>query len=716
MRDVIRNDVLSYSSSSQAASIQSNSGIVSGGLLQQQQTKPLVHFSYSTASDLNLCTSPFMSRNVSSPVTNGIPANVNSSTGHVPYSTRSEPGGSAFTTSVKQTSPKLQNAVSAAQSMPSLSVGKEPVPPARTSFVNTPISFAFGDANKARNLLSGGTQVVSSLEKPAVVQQAMGHSVELKASPTKLGSNIVPGIGTQNRTTNVKGSQLPPLRPKKIVPRPLTQKNTATAITGDLHNTQVGMQGGLLTQGIKGKVVGCTKGQPLIAIQPKLVITSQTNVASGGLGNQNTLTVGKTSQTLGSNLTIGAKLQAPLQNQILNSLTVQQPKSSIQNASQVTQSKVSLTNFAQLQPKQIAPKPNQSVGYSVTGKPAMSHEHSQLQQQLVQSLLAQAKQNQSQQFTAQTSTGTMQKGEKLGDSTDKQQNFAQQQDLKELLQRNQMLQQVFQVQRGQQPQNSTPVTNVQANVTAEPSHIGTNMINQYAKPTSSGVISQSSPLQSLINSTLVGQGQLKLQQSVGQPTNSVNVTTSLTGQMKSAVNTKQLQQLLEKNPVLAQQLKQINLKQSNITGNITNTSTASSVKNVVQLQNPGKTPVTTVSQVPTAGTKKLMVATSGAQPQPLVINQAQRMDQKAAVPQKVLIVQQSNAGAAATTVGQPRVLLQTKEGRPILLSQEQFKQIQQQLASKNLSIQGKLVTATTKPQVVLKPSEASSTKVKFLLE
>ena len=463
----------------------------------------------------------------------------------------------------------------------------------------------------------------------------------------------------------------------------------ATGIPGEHHNVQIGIQSNLLTQGVKGKVVATTKGQPLIAIQPRLVITSQGGGVSSSLANQNALNLAKPNQSLAGNFTVGPKVQ--MQNQVYNSLVVQPKKSSIQSGNQVAQSNVPLTNLIQLQPKQIAPKPqDHSVSFPVPAKQKLSQEQVQIQQQLVQSLLAQ-----SQQFAGQANVSLVVKNEPQN-SSDKEQN-----QLKELLQRTQMLQQVMQmrrIQQQQQQQKIPAVTNVQlVNTTAAPSQLETN---------------QTSALQSLINSSLVKQGQPKLQHSAVQQTTPVTPTPTLVSQTKNTFNTKQLQEFLVKNPVLAQQLKQLNLKQANASGNVNTTTATTSVKNVVQLQKTVKPTVT--SQIAVPVTKKLVVG-SAVQPQTLVISQAQRSEQKAtpAAPQKVLILQQSNSGAA-TTVGEPRVLLQTKEGRPILLSQEQFRQIQQQLAAKNLNLQGKLVTTTTKSQVVLKVNDTSSAKVSLL--
>ena len=616
----------------------------------------------------------------------------------VPYSVRSGLGASTLNSSLNKTNPisNLQNTVSSIQTVPSITLGKERLSLPRTSYGNTPISFALGDVNKARNLLSGGTQVVSSLEKsastvpkPHAGQQLLTHPAQLKTSPSKLISNVVPGIGSPNRTTVVKGSVLPPLRPKKIIPRPLPSQNVATGIPGEHHNVQIGIQSNLLTQGVKGKVVATTKGQPLIAIQPRLVITSQGGGVSSSLANQNALNLAKPNQSLAGNFTVGPKVQ--MQNQVYNSLVVQPKKSSIQSGNQVAQSNVPLTNLIQLQPKQIAPKPqDHSVSFPVPAKQKLSQEQVQIQQQLVQSLLAQ-----SQQFAGQANVSLVVKNEPQN-SSDKEQN-----QLKELLQRTQMLQQVMQmrrIQQQQQQQKIPAVTNVQlVNTTAAPSQLETN---------------QTSALQSLINSSLVKQGQPKLQHSAVQQTTPVTPTPTLVSQTKNTFNTKQLQEFLVKNPVLAQQLKQLNLKQANASGNVNTTTATTSVKNVVQLQKTVKPTVT--SQIAVPVTKKLVVG-SAVQPQTLVISQTQRSEQKAtpAAPQKVLILQQSNSGAA-TTVGQPRVLLQTKEGRPILLSQEQFRQIQQQLAAKNLNLQGKLVTTTTKSQVVLKVNDTSSAKVSLL--
>ena len=683
----------------------SKSGPISGSLFSQQQTKPLGHFPSSNVSDLNKRSSTFTSY-VSSPSKNGLqPGNISSSTvlAGVPYSVQSGLGASTLNSSLNKTNPisNLQNTVSSIQTVPSVTLGKERLSLPRTSYGNTPISFALGDANKARNLLSGGTQVVSSLEKsastvpkPHAGQQILTHPAQLKTSPSKLISNMVPGIGSPNRTTIVKGSVLPPLRPKKIIPRPLPSQNVATGISGEQHNVQIGIQSNLLTQGVKGKVVATTKGQPLIAIQPKRLITSQGGISSS-LANQNALNLAKPNQSLAGNFTIGPKVQT--QNQVYNSLLVQPKKSSIQSGNQVAQSNVPLTNLIQLQPKQIAPKPqDHSVSFPVPAKQKLSQEQVQIQQQLVQSLLAQ-----SQQFAGQANVSLVVKNEPQNNGGDKESVAQQQNHLKELLQRTQMLQQVMQVRRIQQQQQQQqkipPVTNVQVNTTAAPSQLETN---------------QTSALQSLINSSLVRQGQPKLQHSAVQQTTPVTPPPTLVSQTKNTFNTKQLQEFLVKNPVLAQQLKQLNLKQANTSGNVNTTTATTSVKNAVQLQKTVKPTVT--SQIAAPVTKKLVVASSGVQPQSLVISQAQRSEQKAttAAPQKVLIVQQSNSGAAST-VGQPRVLLQTKEGRPILLSQEQFRQIQQQLAAKNLNLQGKLVTTTTttKSQVVLKANDASSAKV-----
>lgn len=677
----------------------SKSGPISGGLFSQQQTRPLGHFPSSSGSDLNKHSSTFTSY-VRPPSKNGLPGNISSSSVHtnVPYSARSDLG----TSTLNKTSPisNLQNTVSSIQTVPSVTLGKERLPLPRTSYSNTPISFALGDANKARNLLSVGTQVVSSLEKsgstipkPHASQQLLTHPVQLKPSPSKL----ISGIGSPNRTTIVKTSVLPPLRPKKIIPRPSPSQNVAAGISGEQHNIQVGVQGNLLPQGVKGKVVVTTKGQPLIAIQPKLLITSQGGVVSNSLANQNPLNLGKPNQPLASNFTIGPKVQT--QNQVFNSLVVQPQKSSIQSGNQ---SNVPLTNLVQLQPKQIAPKPqDHSVSFPVPAKQKLSLEQVQIQQRLLQNLLGQTQQKQSQQFAGQANVSLVVKNEAQSNSGDKESVAKQQNQLKELLQQTQMLQQVMQVRRmqqqqqQQQPQKIPPVTNVQVNATAAPSQLETN---------------QTSALQSLINSSLVRQGQPKLQQSVVQQT--IPATPTLVGQTTDIVNTKQLHEFLKKNPAFVQQLEQLNLKQANTSGNI-NTAATTSVKNVVQLQKTVKPAVTTQVAIPV--TKKLVVASSVLQPQVPVINQAQRTDQKAAIagPQKVLIIQHSNSGAT-TTVGQPRVLLQTKEGRPILLSQEQFRQIQQQLAAKNLNLQGKLVTTTTKSQVVLKANDTSSVKVSIL--
>jgi hypothetical protein len=600
-------------------------------------------------------------------------------------------------------------------------------------------------ASKARNLLSTGSISLTSAEKPASVSPK--QNVNQKLTPPRL-------VTSPHAGTTASPLSLPVLRPKNIAPRP---QNTSVTPAGQ-NNSQISIQGSVLTQGLKTTPI---KAQPqLVAIRPKIVV-AQPNASVSGLNSQmnsGNATV-RPKQTLQNTYTIGPKGQ--LTKQIL---TVPQLKQGITNQP-INASKSGLANLVQLQPKQIAPKPEQ-VSTSQTGKAKLIQDQTQLQ--LVQSLLA------------QQSSGSNLSQENLS----KQQSVLQQNQLKKLLQQNQLVQQALQVRTQQQQQQQLTQTQQQQHTPTQQQQQNMALLQMKLPSSNSSTVLQQDKTQ------------IALSQS----------TANLASQLKEAINTKQLQQFLEKNPIVAQQLKQLNMRQAAmtantrqqaVTGNTVSISNATPVKTVTQLQKPAATvgqlhkgtvnqlqtvtqlqkgtlntnqkpsltigqlqKPTIINQVPKAAvtnvsqlqkgpmnkttqiakpaatsvanltlpsTKKLVSIPSTGQVTQITIpaggqtTSVQKSDQKSVTTQKVVIVQNANTGSLSTVgAGQPKVLLQTKEGRPILLSQEQFRQIQAQLASKNLSIQGKLVTTapvgtttatTVKPQVVVK-SEASTTKVK----
>ena len=605
----------------------------------------------------------------------------------------------------------------------------------------------FSEASKARTILT-------SVEKPIVLSPK--QNLNQKLTPPRLVTSPQAGSSVSPQSNKGSSLSLPILRPKNIAPRP---QNTSMSQAGQ-GNSQITIQGNVLTQGLK------TTPQ-LVAIRPKIVVApSATGSGLNSQVNSGNSTV-RPKQTLQNTFTLGPKGQ-----QTKQILTVPHLKQGIANQ---PASKSGLANLVQLQPKQIAPKPEQ-VAAAHSGKAKL------IQDQLVQNLLAQS------QFGVQTNVGQKdlkQSGNLGQENLTKQQNILQQNQLKKLLQQNQLVQQALQVRAQQQQQQIPPQTQQQTQAHTQQPQQQNMPLLQMKLPAST-------------SSTIVQQDKTQI------PLSQSTVTTAnLASQLREAINTKQLQQFLEKNPIVAQQLRQLNMRQAGLTAGNTRPTQAVSgnttpVKTVTQLQKPtatvGQLQKSTVTQLPTV--TQLQKATLNQKPsltvgqlqKPTIINQltkaatnvvqlqkpiqkgavnkvtqitkpaatsvahvtltnpkkvvsipstgqvtqitipaggqstsVQKSDQKSVTTQKVVIVQNANTGSLSTAgAGQPKVLLQTKEGRPILLSQEQFRQIQAQLASKNLSIQGKLVTtapvgattaATVKPQVVVK-SEASSTKVR----
>ena len=617
----------------------------------------------------------------------------------------------------------------------------------QTTISNSPLTFAFSDAGKARNILSTSSVSLPAVNQPVVLSPQQNTKQQAQTPPRL----------TQSAMIRPQGSPLPTLKPKGIAPRP----QTLTTNAGQM--SQITIQGNTLTSGVK-----TTPMKPqLVAIRPKIVI-SQSSATGSGISSQ-TSTAARSKQTLQNTFTLGGKAQPQLAKQIISNLSVPQLKQGVSN--QVI-GKAGLGNLVQLQPKQIAPKPEQ---VSAAGKGQLN----QTQAQLVQSLIAQ---NQAQ-FGVMANVGQNDlKATNLSQDSLTQQKIMQQNQLKKMLQQNQLVQQALQVRTQQQntqvQQQNTQTQQQQQNVA---------LLQMKSPPSSSAAI-------------LSGQ-----QTKVQIPSKQISVNTAdLASQLREAINNKQLLQFLEKNPLVTQQLLQLNMRQAEVAGRqqgvTMTTSSVTPVKSVTQLQKsspttsqlakgtvnqlqtlaqmqkspitPNQKPVVTVTQfqkpniisqqpkpitnivqlqkssatsvtqipkVVASNTTKPSIAVTLPNPKKIVsipssgqatqlsipsVAQstiAQKSDQKPVTQQKVVIVQ--NAGSVSTvSAGQPKVLLQTKEGRPILLSQEQFRQIQAQLASKNLSIQGKLVTAApvsnsttttagVKTQVVVK-NEPTTAKVR----
>ena len=727
-----------------------------------QQSTPLAHFSFPASSGNGQ--GNFLANNLSS-VTNGLSNNARTNDLSAVGSTGSS-GISVNSPHLLTSKPNIQN-TSILSSAGAKQVG---VTTLQTTLTNSPLSFAFNDSGKTRSILSTSSVSLAMADKPITVSSKQTINQQAtKSTPPR-------------RPQNVKALPLPILRPKGIAPRP---QNAVTPADGNL-----------LTQGIKTVPI---KGQPqLVAIRPKLII-AQSNPSGSGQNTQASLGTLNTrpKQNLQNAFTLGAKGQTQMPKQILNTVTVPQLQQGVSN--QIGKS--GLAGLVQLQPKQIAPKPEQ-VSTAQSGKGKQTQDQTYLQ--LVQNLLAHP------QFGAQTNVGQkdLKQASGLGqENLTQQQKLAQQNQLKKLLQQNQLVQQALQV-RVQQQQQQQQLSQQQQQLSQQ--QLPQQQISQQQQQLSQP--QQVSQQQQLTLSHSQQQQQQALLQMKSPQTNSSPVTATqqaqlqvpsatinaanLASQLKEAINTKQLQQFLEKNPVVAQQLRQLNLRQAallsntrqqNVTpGNTISTTVATPVKTIVQLQKPtalmvGELQKTTGNQLQTVGILQKPVinqlqkpaqsvphlpkttlnqlqkpSTNLTLPQNPVVSSMtklqkagatnivtqlpkstaslthvtianpkkvitipstgqntsmQKTDQKPATTQKVVIVQNSNAlGMAAANDGQPKVLLQTKEGRPILLSQEQFKQIQAQLASKNLSIQGKLVTASPvttktaamKPQVVVK--------------
>lgn len=622
--------------------------------------------------------------------------------------------------------------------------------------INTSLSIAFGDTGQARHIEPSNT-VLSLPTAASSPKQSTNQHVENLTPPRFVRS---PQTGPCNSVASSKVSPLPTLRPKGITPLP---QNLLTSV-GQNTSQKIRIQGNVVTQA------------QLVSIRPKIVI-AQSN-AGGPTGQMNSTADHK--QVLQNTFALGAKGQQQLPKQVnintMTHLTQTLPNQPV--------SKPGLTNLIQLQPKQIAPKPEQVPTLQT---PKAKLDQSQLQ--LVQSLLG----TQQAQF-AQKSTTQGPSQENL--TQQQQQRIAQQNQLKSLIHQNQLVQQALQIrakqqlqQQSTQQQQATPQqqqftqsqqqTTQQQHVQQQPTQQQKLSLHQM-KTTPSNAPSSSIP--SLQPAKLP----------IPATINAVN----LAAQLREAINNKQLHQFLEKNPIVAQQLKQLNMRQASLASNreqgVIAGNTSTSVKSVSQLQKPtigqvqkgivaqsqnagtvGQKPSLTIGQyqkgtvinqlskpttnisvrtapnlpkfstsnvtrsaethVTASNTKKIVsVSSTGnitipatGQVKHITIPSggqstiAQKSDQKPVTTQKVVIVQNSNAISTVQSAGQPKVLLQTKEGRPILLSQEQFRQIQAQLASKNLSIQGKLVTTaqvttttatTVKPQVTVK-SEASTPKV-----
>ena len=672
------------------------------------------------------------------------------------------------------------------------------IPSSKTTLSNAPLSFAFNDAGKAKKHLSTGSSSVVTVDKPNATSTKQGVSQQLqKVTPPRSSSQT--GPTTTIRSQNIKASPLPTLKPKGIVPRPQNASNS-----GGQNTSQITIQGNVLTQGLKTTPVKVPS--QLVAIRPKIVV-AQSNANASGLSSQ-TVSTARPKQGLQNTFTLGAKGQSQLTKQILSNLPVPQLK---QGVSSQTIGKSSLANLVQLQPKQIAPKLEQVFTVpNVKGK--LTSDQAQLQ--LVQSLIAQSQS----QFGLQSNAAQKDLKALGQDGVTQQQKIVQQNQMKKIFQQNQLVQQALQVRAQEQlTQSQTPLAQTQKQQQQQQVTQTQQQLAQTQQLTQTQQQLTQTQQQQQLAQTLQQQQNMALLQMKNTPQsasavmstqvkNLVPSTTmnavNLASQLREAINNKQLQQFLEKNPIVAQQLKQLNMRQTGLAANSRQsvtlpTSSATPVNTVTQLQKPmatiGQPQKATVNQLQTVAQLQKSTVTQGQKPtltvgqlqKPIIVNQlstpaanmtqvqhsgtaqiqkagttdatlqiakptatpatnvkvvsmpstsqvvvpstgqttVQKPGQKPVATQKVVIVQNTSAGAVPTvSAGQPKVLLQTKEGRPILISQEQFRQIQAQLASKNLSIQGKLVTTTpvvstaaattAKPHVVVKTEAGTKVKIR----
>ena len=655
----------------------------------------------------------------------------------------------------------------------------------KTTLSNSALSFAYHDARKLTNISSTGSTSVLNVDKAVSPKQSVGQQLQ-KTTPPRLAPTPQAGLTPTIRTQNTKVSPLPTLKPKGIVPRPQNASNP-----GGQSTSQITIQGNVLTPGLKTTPVKVPS--QLVAIRPKIVI-AQSNANASGLSSQ-TVSTARPKQSLQNTFTLGAKGQPQLTKQILSTLPVPQLKQGVSNQ---PIGKSGLANLVQLQPKQIAPKPEQvSTVQTVKGKLAQD----QAQMQLVQSLLAQSQA----QFGLQPNVAQKDLNALGQDSVTQQQQIARQNQLRKIVQhvfqqqqltqsQTQLTQTQQQLATTQQQQQQLATTQQQQQQLAQTQQKQQQQLTQQQQQQNIALLQMKTSPQS---ANTVMPTQIKNQ----VPSTTIN-TVNLASQLREAINTKQLQQFLEKNPIVAQQLKQLNMRQAGLAattrqqGVTVPTSSATPVNSVTQLQKPtptiGQPQKATVNQLQTVTQLQKGTGMQGQKPtltigqlqKPTIVNQLstpaanitqlknssaariqkasgtdatlqiakpvttsatsvkvvsmpstsqitiqsagqtttiQKSGQKPIPTQKVVIVQNTNTSSVpAVSAGQPKVLLQTKEGRPILISQEQFRQIQAQLASKNLSIQGKLVTTapvvstaaatTAKPQVVIKSETGAKVK------
>lgn len=775
--NISRNDNVVFSTTnSQSSNNQPSQSISTSSAHINKQSTPLAHLSF--LSNAGNAPGNFLGNNASS-INNGLQNNTGTSNLTTASNSRSI---NLASNNHNLVTSGIQSVNNLGSTKP-LTIGIPSSQPA-----NVPLSFGFGDASKARNILSTSSVSLLTVTKPTVASAK--QSVTQQSTPPRLVASPQAGLSATVRPQDLKGSPLPILRPKGIAPRPQN-----TLVPGAQKTSQITIQGNVLTQGPKTTPM---KGQPqLVAIRPKLVI-AQPNTSGSGLDGQTNTgnSTARPKQAIQNAFTLGGKGQPQLPKQILNTLTVPHLKQGMQNQAV---GKSGLASLVQLQPKQIAPKPEQ-VSTAQIGKAKLTQDL-QVQTALLQSLLAQG------QFGVQTNAGQkdLKQGTNLGQDNSAQQQklFVQQNQLKKLIQQNQLVQQALQARQAQQQQQQLTQSQQAHTQQHTQSHSQQQQHTQQQHQNMALLQMKSPPLST--NNTTMPTQQVKLQVPSSQIT--INAA-NLASQLKEAINTKQLQQFLEKNPIVAQQLKQLNMRQAGlavntrqqgVAGNTVTVSSGTPVKTVTQLQKP----TATIAQVQKGTVNQLQTVTQlqkstinlnqkpsltiGQFQKPTVINQLAKptanvnqlqkpavssiihlqkgattnitqIAKPAVIPnqkkvisipstgrvtqittlstgtniqtsnqkpvtgttQKVVIVQNANS-MQTLTPGQPKVLLQTKEGRPILLSQEQFRQIQAQLASKNLSIQGKLVTTapvttttatTVKPQVVVK-TEATTPKVRI---
>ena len=646
----------------------------------------------------------------------------------------------------------------------------------KTTLSNSALSFAYHDARKLTNISSTGSTSVLNVDKAVSPKQSVGQQLQ-KTTPPRLAPTPQAGLTPTIRAQNTKVSPLPTLKPKGIVPRPQNASNP-----GGQSTSQITIQGNVLTPGLKTTPMKVSS--QLVAIRPKIVI-AQSNANASGLSSQ-TVSTARPKQSLQNTFTLGAKGQPQLTKQILSTMPVPQLK---QGVSSQPIGKSGLANLVQLQPKQIAPKPEQvSTVQTVKGKLAQD----QAQMQLVQSLLAQSQA----QFGLQPNVAQKDLNALGQDSVTQQQQIVRQNQLRKIVQHVFQQQQLTQSQTQlAQTQQQLATTQQQQQQLAQTQQKQQQQLTQQQQQQNIALLQMKTSPQS---ANAVMPTQIKNQ----VPSTTIN-TVNLASQLREAINTKQLQQFLEKNPIVAQQLKQLNMRQAGLAattrqqGVTVPTSSATLVNSVTQLQKPtptiGQPQKATVNQLQTVTQLQKGTGMQGQKPtltigqlqKPTIVNQlstpaanitqlqnsstariqkasgagatlqiakpvttsatsvkvvsmpstsqiavqsagqtttTQKSGQKPIPTQKVVIVQNTNTGSVPTvSAGQPKVLLQTKEGRPILISQEQFRQIQAQLASKNLSIQGKLVTTapvvstaaatTAKPQVVIKSETGAKVKI-----